>query len=214
VILPIRSCARVGFLVGYFLTGGHVGVHGNIKSLFFYFQEGLFCTKNKCMATIDELLRPFAKSIRSKVVALNALKLRLLPHQRACILESISDDIKKCTNFISPGLSQAAQKEAERLGVDLRSLNWHDQPRFDPGRKMFQWEHILPVKSIRKKCFDQPFEKNIFKILKRNLRVAWILKIEDAELTRRGYRTDRRNLPDAYRAYKQAKIVLLPRRGK
>ncbi|TKC92132.1 hypothetical protein [Polyangium fumosum] len=123
---------------------------------------------------------PFARSILAKASALRSID--LLPNQRARILESISDDIKKCTNFIAPQVSTAAWKEAERLGVDLYSKNWHDQPAFDAGRQTFHFEHVLPVSAIRDACLELNSEAAIFDVLKK-LRVAWILKTEDAELT-------------------------------
>ena len=89
-------------------------------------------------------------------------------------------------------MSQAAQEKAERLGVDLRLKNWHDQPQFDAGRATFHFEHILPVSAIRSECLTLDSEADIFDVLKGRLRVAWILKAEDAELTRLGYRNKRR----------------------
>lgn len=155
------------------------------------------------MATVDELLMPFARSIHIKASALKTLTLS--SSQRARLLESMSDDIKKCTNFIEPEVSEAAQKEADRLRVDLRSQNWHDQPAFDAGREVFHFEHIIPVSAIRTMCYDQDSEAGTFEVLTRRLRVAWILKSEDAELTRLGHRSKR---PDPAAAYLEAGIHL------
>lgn len=155
-------------------------------------------------ATIPELLRPFARSIYAKASALKDLNLE--KSQRARLLEAISDDIKKCTNFISPEVSRAALNEAARLTVDLRSKNWHNQRQFDPDRKMFHFEHILPVSAMRQACLDECSEASILDILKTRLRVAWILKTEDAKLTRLGYRS-KRDDPDA--VYSEVGIELV-----
>jgi len=157
------------------------------------------------MASIDDLLAPFACSIYAKAKTLKSVELS--SSQRARLLESISDDIKKCTNFIEPEVSQAALTAAERLQVDLRTKNWHDQPSFDAGRETFHFEHVVPVSAIRAACCDQGSEREIFAVLKGRLRVAWILKSEDAELTRLGHRSHR---PDPDEAYRNAGIKLVP----
>ena len=156
------------------------------------------------MATIDELLAPFARSIYVKAETLKSVP--MTSSQRARLLESMSDNIKKCTNFVEPEVSQAALNEAELLQVDLPTQNWHDQPLFDAGRGIFHFEHIVPVSAIRGECYEQDSESGTFEILRRRLRVAWILKSEDAELTRLGFRSNRLD-PDA--AYRKAGISLV-----
>jgi len=156
------------------------------------------------MAKIDNLLRAFAWAIYAKAGALK--KLDLTKTQRSRVLESISDDIKKCTNFTVPSVSRAALREATRLGVNLRAKSWHDQPQFDRGRKKFHLEHLVPVSTIRAECLRTTSESKILNVLKRRLRVVWILKSEDAKLTQLGFRS-RRNDPDD--AYRVAKIKLV-----
>ncbi|WP_437956632.1 hypothetical protein WME76_35380 [Sorangium sp. So ce119] len=159
------------------------------------------------MATIDELLKPFACSLYAKACTLSSVELS--PSQRARLLESMSDDIKKCTNFIEPEVSEAALAEAEHLRVDLRAKNWHDQPSFDATREIFHFEHVVPVSVIRTACCGQNSETAVLAVLKSRLRVAWILKSEDSELTRLGHRSNR---PDPDGAYHKAGIRLVPRR--
>lgn len=156
------------------------------------------------MATTDELLMTFAQSIACKVSALTVLNLS--SRERARLLEAVSDDIKKCTNFIMPEVSHAALKEARRRGVNLFSKNWHDQPGFDPGRNTFHFEHVLPVKALRDLCVEAKIDGAIYSLLRTRLRVAWILKSEDRALTRLGYRSKR---ADPEGAYGQAMIKLL-----
>lgn len=161
------------------------------------------------MASTDDLLKPFASSIYVKASTLKSVELS--SSQRARLRESISDDIKKCTNFIEPEVSEAALAEAEHLQEDLRTKNWHDQPSFDAGREIFHFEHVVPVSAIREACCAENSEGGVLAVLKSRLRVAWILKSEDAELTRLGHRINR---PDPDEAYRKAKIRLMPRRDK
>lgn len=154
-------------------------------------------------SSVNEMLLPFAKSISIKC---NAIKeLRIPTTHRARFLESISDDIKKCTNFIAPGVSKTAQEMADQLKIDIRTKNWHDQHKFDKGRSIFHFEHIVPVKSIRDECISANSEKEVHEILVQKLRVVWILKSEDRELTKLGYRSNR---PDPEKAYFEAGIEI------
>jgi hypothetical protein len=158
------------------------------------------------MVKIDDLLRPFAQSICAKVMAYRDLKFTMTSSQAARFRESISDDIKKCSNFITPDASRAALREASSLGVNLYAMNWHDQGRFDSGRRLFHFEHVNCVNAIRSACLDAPDDSAILEILKTRIRVAWILKSEDACLTRLGYASDR---PDPSAAYREAGIELV-----
>jgi hypothetical protein len=157
------------------------------------------------MATLKELLEPFAIAIAAKVQALTDLEAGLTHSQRARLLESIGDDIKKCSNFITPEASEAALELARGLGVDLHSANWHDQHRFDPGRKQFHFEHVVPVGVLRERCKACSTPEDIGAVLANEIRLAWILKEEDAALTRLGYRSKR---PDPEAAYRAAGIKL------
>lgn len=108
----------------------------------------------------------------------------------------ITDDIRHCGGLVFPDVvvpevSKAAQQEAERIGVRLREHTWHSQTAFDPGRKVFHLEHVIPISSIQKACVQAEAEEAILDILKTRLRIAWILKREDKELTRLGYRSKR-----------------------
>jgi hypothetical protein len=161
------------------------------------------------MAVIDQLLQLFARAIISKVNALTCLELS--PNQRRRLRASITAEIRTCGGLIfpdvrSPEVSKAAQEEAERIGVRICTMNWHDQTAFDSGRKTFHLEHVNPVSCIQEMCELAKSEEAILDILKTRLRIAWILKREDKELTRLGYRSKRVD-PDG--AYRDTKIVLL-----
>jgi hypothetical protein len=126
--------------------------------------------------------------------------------QRARLLEAISDDLKKCSTFLRPKVSRAALDAATRLGVDLRSMNWRDQPRFDPQRTTFHIEHMVQASAIRAVCLNASSNVAVLAILKEHLCVAWILKSEDRELTQRGYRVSR---VDSATAYRESNIELV-----
>jgi hypothetical protein len=91
-------------------------------------------------------------------------------------------------------------KAAARRKINLCSKNWHDQPMFDPGRRAFHLEHFVPVSAIRNACLEERSEAGILKILRTRLQIVWILKTEDAKLTRLGYRSRRSDPEAAYRA--------------
>lgn len=150
-----------------------------------------------------ELVAAFAKSILIKSTVAREVELEMREQRR--LLESISEDIKKYTDLLPPLVSLAAKAEADRRGVDLRRMGWHDQHRFDPGRGTFQWEHIVPVGVVRNSCLEAQTSSDIAEILK-TARVAWILKDEDRRLTSLGYRSVR---PDPDAAYRAAGITLL-----
>lgn len=138
----------------------------------------------------------FAQAIWAKADAMRVTELGWRERQR--VLESISYDIRKYSDLAVPRVSLAAQKEAERLGVDLREKRWQDQPRFDPGRRIFQWEHVQTIGAIRQKCLDASSPQEIERHLN-EISVAWILKTEDRHLTKLGYRTTRLDPDKAYR---------------
>lgn len=149
-----------------------------------------------------EILDAFAESIWAKARLMSAVELN--SRERLRVREAISEDIKKITDLLPPRVSAAARLEAERRGVDLRLMAWHDQHRFDQGRQMFQWEHILPVGAIRERCLRALSPAAVAEILE-TARVAWILKEEDRRLTSLGYRASR---PDPEAAYREAGIIL------
>jgi hypothetical protein len=135
----------------------------------------------------------------------------LNPRQRTWLRKSITYDIRTCgallfPDVLKPEISKAAQEEAVRAGMLLHTMTWHDQAKFDRGRKTFHWEHVNPVSGIQNKCMEAKSEEAILETLKTSLRIAWILKREDQELTRLGYRS-KRVMPDE--AYGHAGIELL-----
>ena len=164
------------------------------------------------MAVIDQLIELFARSIFAKTRALKAYGPDLSKNQRKRLYDSIVADIRNCGGLLFPDVrpvevSKAAQQKADGLRPPVRLCDetWHTQPRFDPGRKIFHWEHVTTISSIRKMCEEAESEEKIRNILRTRFRIAWILKREDQELKDRGYQSER---PDD--AYHRAKIELLP----
>ncbi len=161
------------------------------------------------MSKAKPLLLPFAQSIYAKSMALRTLELS--PSQRARFLESISDDIKKCSNFLQPEVSKAALAKAVKLNVDLYSKSWHDQPKFDGSHQKgkFHLEHLHPVSTIRDLCSKAMSRDAVLRILLGKLRVAWILKTERRKLDR----THRSNRPDPDLACLENDIQLIRLNG-
>lgn len=107
-------------------------------------------------------------------------------------------------------VSSAAQAEADRRDIgDLREYTWYDQLKRmgDVGRKTFAWDHFFPVAELRRQldALEEPTPAQVRGVLEK-ASIAWILKSEDRELNRLGYRHRR---PDPHAAYRAAGIQLL-----
>lgn len=149
----------------------------------------------------------FAESLWAKRRLLRACT--LLDRQQARLKESMSDDLKKYCDIVVPALlplqvSDRAREAARDLGVDLCRSTWHSQPTFDPGRTRFHLEHVLPVSQLRSRAIAADALSGVVEVLL-GVRLAWILKEEDRELTRLGHRSKRL---DAAAAYSEAGITL------
>lgn len=145
-----------------------------------------------------------------KTLALNELDFN--KQQRARLKESISIDVRKLCDMLIPDarhpqVSVAAAEKAAAIHVDLRQETWHSQTKFDPKRLVFHYEHMNPVGQIVGAIASADSVGEIVQILSDGLRLAWITKDEDAQLTALGYRHKR---PDPDAAYAEAGIALLP----
>jgi hypothetical protein len=150
--------------------------------------------------SLKQLLAPFAESIYAKTTALNTLDLD--KKTKARFLESISDDIKKCSNFVRPLVSDKAQQETAKYKFNLFDMNWHDMKKED--RKTFHFEHVNTVLSLRIACCEAFSSETILQILLSKIKVAWVLKDEDKRLSANGYKSKR---PD--NAYEHVGIKLV-----
>lgn len=138
-------------------------------------------------------------------------ELPLTHGQKARLRESIGVDVRKFCDMAIPAarrpeISVEAAARAAALGVDLAVETWQSQPRFDPGRTVFHYEHLTPVAMLVQQVIDAPDAGEIVAVLDRGLRLAWITKAEDARLTQLGYKHKR---PDPDAAYAEAGIALV-----
>ena len=110
-----------------------------------------------------------------------------------------------------PFMSEAAIVEAKRLGVmnNFPDARWDDQPRFDPGRETFHFEHVFTgemcwnaIEQLGGRIGADAVES----VIRENYAVAWILKDEDGRLPRsiRGA-----SLSDARAVYLKYKVNLV-----
>ncbi len=111
----------------------------------------------------------------------------------------IADGLAESRALLTPVVSKAA-----RLGLDLRTLGWHKQPKFDAGRKIFHFEHGVTVSELRELCMRQRTAHGVLRVLTTKPRIVRILKKEYRRLTNLGYRSKR---PDLEAAYLQAGIA-------
>lgn len=152
----------------------------------------------------------FARGLRDKATALEGMA--LTAKQSAALRKSISTDIRKLCDMVFPAvtpydISVAAAEKAAALEVDLQAQTWDTQPSFDPGRQVFHYEHMATVADIVDAVLAADSVQQAAEELAQRVRVAWILKEEDARLSGLGYR-QRRPDPDA--AYAEADIQMMP----
>jgi hypothetical protein len=158
---------------------------------------------------MDLLAGAFATSIHAKVTAVRSVTDQTV---RQRLLEAIDGDIRKYADCCGPSaVSEAALAEAERRGIDIWGLDWHTQPRFDPGRKTFHLEHQITVATVRSRCLNATSIEEIAQILREQAPAIWLLKSEDAMLTKLGFKFGRKR-PDPTAAYSCAGIKLVKRR--
>jgi hypothetical protein len=136
----------------------------------------------------------------------------LNPHQRSRLGEAITADFRKLCDMVFPAarpyrISVAAADLARNMGVDLAVQTWHSQKKFDPGHKLFHYEHMHPVFGVRKVIGAAATQDEAMAILDRTLYLSWITKPEDLSLTAHGFAKHR---DDPLYAYRVSGIPLLP----
>ena len=152
-------------------------------------------------------MKTFAASIVAITNRLNSAELSF--REITILKQTISDILKKAGDLNPSGASAAAHREYRSLfpNEDIRVRTWHEQPRFDPGRKIFHREHCETVSTLRDLCMSENTDVGILKILVERIRIVWILKTEDQILTQNGHQSNR---PDWEEAYEQANIEIMP----
>ena len=91
-------------------------------------------------------------------------------------------------------VSVKAKEVADQLGIDLFEQNWHDQNKFDPGRKAFHLEHKTTIHDITMDIIDGKDAMNTIN----KIQHGWILKVEDKNLNISGKRKVRKDHNAAY----------------
>jgi len=119
---------------------------------------------------------------------------------------------RELEDFAPRNVSEAARDKAKAVLKpefhDLRRFHWDDQPKFDKRKGgIFHWEHLVPVNDLFCELVElrKPNSQSVGAVL-RKASIAWILKTEDAELTKRGERHGR---ADPWKSYENAKINLI-----
>lgn len=110
-------------------------------------------------------------------------------------------------------VSNDAKQEYEKITNrdDLIQQEWKDQPKWDKGRKNFNYDHIFTGDMFREAVELLWLQKtlnleNLVSLVKENYRIAWILKSEEKRIpkSKRG-----KILKDAIEIYKTQNISLL-----
>jgi len=162
-------------------------------------------------ATLRQVAEPFALAMAHKAQAL--VSLELTRTQAAALSKSMSEDVRKFHDAVVPALipyeiSEAAAAVATARGLDLAALTYGGQPKADPRRDAFHYEHMVTISTIVAKARALADVEAIIDLLCAS-RVAWITKAENSELTRRGYNSQRDD-PDAAYAEAGIRLVRLP----
>ncbi len=103
-------------------------------------------------------------------------------------------------------ISEKASRKAQKMRISLSDKNWHNQPKFDKGRKIFQYEHCNTIGDLTKDIFDG--KRTIKAILNDDI-TCWITKYEDRKLTNKGYRSERNNRGGYELCYEKCGIKIL-----
>lgn len=153
--------------------------------------------------TPADVAAPFAASIHAKALLLASG--RYTARQTQKIVESAAGDLRKCSDVLAPDpipylISERAAEAAAALSVDLKSVGWHAQTRFDPGRVTFHYEHYYPVMPLARECLRTSSFHEVEALLLERVRVAWITKDENTRLTVLGFTSRRPDPPAAYAA--------------
>lgn len=150
------------------------------------------------------LLEIFALSLFVKVLHLKG-NMDLNAYEVKKIKESINCDIRKYTDSLPCMVSKKALDEVSKKQiiknnklVDLFDENWDSQNKFDKGRKIFHYEHLLTVSDLLNMIIKTSNIGEIQEILKQ-AKVIWILKTENKILNNLGYIKTRKNPIEAYR---------------
>lgn len=148
-------------------------------------------------------IKPFADSISSKIKYLKNYEEDSIYYKN--LRSSIQEDLKKCSNIITPRTSRKASALAKKKKIKLSELRWDTQTKFDQKRANFHWEHYNTVANLGDKCIELKTRSKILNFLHENLIIVWVLKSENKKLDTSGFRSNR---PNSKGAYKKTGIIL------
>lgn len=145
----------------------------------------------------------------SRIIRVMAEEYALLsdPVDRKHMRVQLSKSIRNATDHPDFALhaSAAAQSLAAEKGIDLSKMTYDNQPqkRFDPGRTLFAYEHMVPVKNLMYGIINEPHRAEE---LLRTARIVWVTRAENDRLNELGYAHER---PDPQKCYEEAGISVL-----
>lgn len=145
----------------------------------------------------------------AKVIQLMATEYAALSDEvdRRHMRVQISKAIRNATDHpdFKLRVSAAAKLLAEEKGIDIGSMNYDNQvqKRFDPGRKLFAYEHMVPVKNMMHAVIASPSKAE--EVL-RSAKIVWVTRDENDRLNDLGYAHNR---PDPEDCYAEAGIQVL-----
>lgn len=117
----------------------------------------------------------------------------------------ISVTIRNLTDHPEFGtsMSQAAKELADSKSIPLHELTYDKQTRWDPGRQLFAYEHMVPVKSLMYAVIADP--SKTAEVLQ-SAKIVWVTRTENQKLNDLSFAHNR---PDPVNCYEQAGIVVL-----
>ena len=86
--------------------------------------------------------------------------------------------------------SEDAIAFAQKHSIDLATLTWDKQTKYDPERKILHFEHCFPLKELIDRCLETNEDP---KTITHDNFVAWITKDENARLDACGFNHARPN---------------------
>ena len=148
------------------------------------------------MSNIKIIRETLSKAMFEKVQTFNSSEDKIV---KRVMKQTMNFDIRVFSEYIGSSESTAVKLKKEELGISDVTFTWSNQTKYDPGRKVFHFEHFNTVKSIILKCLECKDAKELETVLEENIKIAWILKEEDRRLTTLGFRSNRDNPEEAYR---------------
>jgi len=133
---------------------------------------------------------------------------------RIALLDIMDEACRQyCNLIVVKQISRKARERMKEMKLDplqLHRLKWSNQSEIDPGPKknsIFCNEHPY---SVRRLCLDttelQPLDIETVRKHVQKMKDVWVLRTEDIDLTKLGYRSRGANWPECY---KDAKIELV-----